>query len=166
MSNAQVVLQFIETLEGKDVSGLSLVLKMFEFVDENEQMKEFVGVQDKLSVVRNILQATIKQLFTGDQQDEYLLLVSHLFSDTQDLGTLVTLIMKAVEELNKMKKMSGPEKKKLAKSVFDHLIDYSPLDEAEKQLARYAFGGIVEAIIWAKHGGLKETKKRCSVLCK
>ena len=61
--------------------------------------------------------------------------------------------------------MSGLEKKALAQEVFEGLLDYSPLSEAEQQMAKYAFDGIVEVIIWAKHGGLKIAKDKCSLIC-
>lgn len=172
MSNKKSInlsLSFIDTLtETKDLSGLALVLKLFDFIDDNDEMREALDVDDKLAVIRGVLQPTIKHLYADkpDQRDEYLLLTSNLFSDTQDIGTLISLLMKGVEELNKLKKMSGPEKKKFIHTLFNKIIDYSPFDENEKRLARYAFGGIVELAIWAKHGGLKETKKRCLLMCK
>lgn len=169
MDNAKLALNFIEFVgESKDLKGFDLIVKIFEFIEENEQMSDAVGLMDKLATIRNVLSSAIKQLYANNpsQRDEYLLMVNNVFTDTHDIGTLVTLLMKAIEELNKLKKLSGPEKKKLVQTVFNHIIDFSSLDDTEKQLARYAFGGIVEAIIWAKHGGLAQTKKSCFLLCK
>lgn len=162
---SELAVQFIATLgENSNLSGLELIVKMFDFVDENEQARQALGVNNALASIRGVLEVAVKRLFEAQpaRRDEVLLLVTNLFSDTADIGTLVSLLMKAVDEL---KTLSGRGKKELAKKLFDKLIEYSPLDEGEKRLAGYAFSGIVEAVIWAKHGGLAETKKRCSTWC-
>lgn len=165
MDNAKLALDFIE-LFGKidNANGVQLVSTFFEFIDSNEQMKQALQIDDKLSVIRNVLSSSIRTLYANkpSQRDEYLLLVNNLFGDIHDVGTLISSLMNVVQQLQ----LNGVEKKEMIKNLFNRIIEYSPLDDKEKRLAHYAFSGIVEAIIWAKHGGLSKTKKKCSLLCK
>ncbi len=74
--------------------------------------------------------------------------------------------MKAVEEISKVTKMLGPQKKILVKTIFENILEFSPLNDVEKELAKYIFSGIVEAVIFASNGGLKPVTEKCSMLSK
>lgn len=156
MNRGEIVSEFIASVSANP-SLLSLIDQMFTFIESNEDMKKLVNTE---GAVCNILQLTIKNIFNNDpsRRDEYLLALTNLFGDTHNIGVIVTLLMK---EVNTCTEMSGSQKKIYAEKLFSKIIEYSSLDDANKQLSLYAFSGIVEAVIWARNGGLEKMKKRC-----
>lgn len=162
----ELVNKFIDTLRGSEKDMLHIMIRSFEFLNEVDEFKDMV--QDKMYFVHKFLEDVIRKLCANPKleylRNKYIVLLSELFADTFDIGSLVAIIMKMVQEISKFRKMDGLEKKRNAKIIFDKLLDLSPMTEEQKAFAHQAFDGIVEAIIWAKHDGLKIAKKKCSKL--
>lgn len=167
--SADLALKFVVTLDESDAQDpMSLLLSFFNFVDANDEMQELLKVDDRITVVRNVCTAAVRDLFSNSpkKRDEYLVYINTVLGDSFDLGSLVSTLMKLVDATARIRTMTGSEKKELVQNVFSHIVDLSPMDESQQRLAKYAFNGVVEAIIWAKHGGLKEVKRGCKLLCK
>jgi len=151
----------------KKFDFLSILMKVFDFIDDNEDMKSLLNVKDKIITIRKFLNASIDKLVSNNAKlhHKYSELVNELFADTYDIGAIISLIMKLVQEVAKVRKMDGPAKKQISKIIFDRILQYSPLNEEQMKVAHYSFSGIVEAIIWAKNGGLKKGSKHLFLLC-
>jgi len=142
------------------------MLYVFDTIKKNDKLMN--GVENKIGRVRELLLNTINELFSDNEKLrlKYVDLVNSILGDTYDIGSIITLLMKTVEEVSKLNKLDGVQKKILVKTIFEHILDYSPLTDVEKELSKYAFSGIVECIIFASKGGLKPVGDRCRLLGK
>lgn len=166
--SADLALKFVVRLDEDDTKDpMSLMLAFFKFADSSEEMQEHLKVDDRVAVARNVLTAAIRDLLSGNpkKRDEYLMHVNAVLGDSFDFGSLVSTLMKLAESAGRLRHLNGSEKKQLVKEIFSYVVSLSSMDETQKRLAEYAFNGVLEAIIWAKHGGLKEAKRHCRVLC-
>lgn len=158
---------FLGTISGGNEDILTLIIKAFEFARGDASFQTVLSSADKFVDIKQMLTSSIENLYKRNpaQRDEYINFVNELFTDSYDIGTIIAILMKCADEVSKFTEMSGAQKKEMIQQVFNGILDFSPLDESEKKLARLAFSGIVEAIIWAKHGGLKQAKDKCSKWC-
>lgn len=158
---------FVQSLDNR-TDILKIVLRVFDFIEQNPTLKEAIKVSDdKLSIVKKFLIGVIDNLWSNNHKlhEKYIDLVNTIFCDSYDIGTVITLLMKAVEEISLFIKMNGIQKKALVKTIFDKILEYSPLSQVEQELAQYAFSGVVEAVIFASKGGMKPIKDKCIACC-
>jgi len=158
---------FVESLSDKDDNILNLLVQSFEFAEGNVDFQTLLASGEAFINVKKLMFDAVIKVYANkpSQRDEYVIFVNNLFGDSHDIGTIISLLMKCVDEVSKFTDMSGPQKKQIVNTVFEKILYFSPLEDGERKLARLAFSGIVEAIIWAKHGGLQDAKKKCSKLC-
>lgn len=148
----------------RKMNMVDLLVNIFEWVNYNSEMHKIVEEQkDKLITIRHLTESVIRHVWDSDEESKERLLgmTSELFGDVHDLGVVISVLMKCAQE---MKNLDGAEKKAIVRTLFEHLLEYSNLTEDEKTLSKYAFSGMVEAVIWAKNGGLKKLQQRCSKL--
>lgn len=160
--------ELVKTINTKKFDFLTILMKVFDFIDNNEQIQKVLKVSDRMITIRAFMQSSVDKLMRSKPalHEKYSELIDGLFADTYDFGMVISLIMKLIQEVSKFRKMDGPAKKQIGKIIFDRILEYSPLNEEQMQIAHYSYSGIVEAIIWAKHGGLKTAKKNCMLMCK
>lgn len=154
---------FVASLTNDDYNIIELLLAAFKFAEGKEDLQGLVEGASKIVNIRALVERAICTIYAhqDDVKDRYLVFVAEVFTDSYDLGMIISVIMKTVDEISAVKNMTGAEKKAKANEVFEAIIAISPLEAHQKQLANFAFDGVVEAIIWAKHGGLKKVKKGC-----
>lgn len=159
----ETINSFVQSLTNDDYNIIELVLAAFKFADGNEELKKLVEGSSKIVNIRALVERAICTIYAHNDEvkDKYLVFVAEVFSDSYDMGMIISMIMKTIDEVSAVTHMTGAEKKAKANEVFEAIIAISPLEENQKKLANLAFDGIVEAIIWAKHGGLKKVKKGC-----
>lgn len=146
----------------KQINLLLVLTKVFDYISTTDQFQR-MELADKLSGAKILAVAAIKILYTGEDEkvERYSALCNEVFDNPYNIGKTVQILMKCADEFKNITEMSGPQKKTLVSNVFKGLIQFSQLSEQEKDLAAFAFDGVVEAIIWAKHGGLADAKKSC-----
>lgn len=146
----------------KQINLLLVLTKVFDYISTTDQFQR-MELADKLSGAKILAVAAIKILYTGDDEkvERYSTLCNEVFDNPYNIGKTVQILMKCADEFKNITELSGPQKKVLVSNVFKGLIQFSQLTQQEKDLAAFAFDGVVEAIIWAKHGGLADVKKGC-----
>ena len=161
--SANVVQPLVAESGGAKQINLLLVLtKVFDYIATTDQFQA-MNISDKLGGAKIIAVAAIKILYTGDNDkvERYSTLCNEVFDNPYNIGKTVQILMQCADEFKNISELTGSQKKTLVSNVFKGLIQFSTLTAEEKDLAGYAFDGVVEAIIWAKHGGLADVKKGC-----